>query len=265
MIISQNCILVERFKEEREEYEQYVKHITKEKILIAKEKMNDNDLKVLKLVYQFKICTSDQIAKMVFKHSKSPTKLANNSIKKLFTLGCIDRFFPMINSGSSKTHVVLAPIGARIIEIKQFRRMLVLTQNWKHTVSANDVLAYLFSKYKLLDFKSEMKIEFKNTTIRPDLFVGWKDENKEKYAMFEIDLGTEHMVILNKKVKTYCEYFNSIGFKVDKWQPYENIAIMPTIIFIFNDKERARKLSNYIQKLETTVRFQVFTFDKLNI
>ncbi|MNJ90181.1 hypothetical protein D3C87_77750 [compost metagenome] len=263
MIISQNCILVERFREERKSYEEYVKQITQEKIHLAKIKTNERDIKILKLIYRLRFCTSSQIAKMVFKNQKHPQKLANSSIKKLFMLGCIDRFFPVVEKGSSQTHIVLAPIGARLIEIKGFRKVIALTQNWRHVISCNEIISEIFNKYKLIDSKTEIKIEFKNKILRPDLFAGWENNQKEYFSMFEIDLGTEHMNILTQKIKNYIEYFSTIDFKTDRWQPYENIAIIPEVNFVFNDEHRARKFEGYINRIDSNVKFKVCTFDNL--
>jgi hypothetical protein len=267
VIKCQNWILVERFREDREKYEEYVKKINNEKIMFAKAKINDIDLKTLKLIHQLRIVTSSQVAKIIHRGRSHPFKFANNSLKKLFELGCIDRFYPMANGGSSQSHVVLAPIGARLIDVKGYRKVLVLTQNWRHTVYRNNIFADIYEKYKMIGWKPEILLEWMHNgtdkTLRPDAFIGWNNGEKENFAMFEIDMGTEHMNVLYKKIKDYHEYFNTNTFKTDKWQPYEDVAIIPKVIFVFDDEERANTLDKYLTQFETNISFYSFDFNNL--
>jgi hypothetical protein len=264
MIKCTNWILLDRYKEDRAKYEEYTSRVTKDKIQFASLKTDDDDKNILRLIHKLKVCTSRQVSKIIFRDEKHPIKKCNNKLKKLYELGCIDRFFPAVEKGSPQTHLVLAPIGAHLIEARKFRKIFSLNQNWRHQVFTNEVLAELSNKYEVTKWRGELVVEWinnnKTQTIRSDAFCGWED-GFEKYAMFEIDLSTEHMDELKSKVKQYHNYFNSTEFVKGHWQPKQ--PIIPFVIFVFEDKERANNLHKYVRRFNSNVPFKVMTFDNM--
>lgn len=272
MITCNNWILVERFKGERERYEEYTRRIDVRKVEFARSMVNETEIKMLKLIHKLRICTSGQIARIIFKGRKYWMKYCNNSLRKLFRLGCIDRFFPLTDKGSPQTHVVLAPIGAKLIGVPRFRRIHTLHQNWRHTVFTNEVLAEIVNKYKLTDWMTEIPLRWieGNSTysIRTDAFGGWIDASREEtFAMIEVDMGSEQLSELSVKVRNYHRYFHSNEFKTAPWQPYvENkVAIIPRVIFVLQDEERRKKLSSIIKHLRSDVSFETVSFKSLSL
>lgn len=263
-----NWIIVERYKKEREEYENYTSNITKEKILFAKSKVDKTDLKILSMIHKLKLCTSIQLTKIIYKDEKYGNRYMNNKLRKLFTIGCIDRFFPAREKGTYPTHVVLAPIGAKLIDVSGFKKITFINQKWRHTVSTNEVLANLLYKYKVKFAKMEMWVENnEDFKIRTDMFSSWIQNDKPMFAFFEIDMGTENMSDVTKKVEIYHKYFNSTYFSKATWQPYreKEIAIIPKIIFIFNEETRSKKFDKFISNYESNVKFSTQTFENLDL
>lgn len=273
MLTSENCILIESNKKAREKHEEAIKKSNISYITELRERLDEKDIRILQSISTMKIARSDQIAKIIYKHTKFSNKYANNKLLKLFELGCIDRFEPRapIGKGTNKAHYVLARNGAKILNITGFRTIRKLNQNWRHTVAVNDVLAGLALKYDVFDWRQELKLKyyFKNAEceIRPDCFSYWVDNEKSNYAFFEIDLGTENQDVLNKKINAYHNYFfNSNEFKQHSWQPFNNPVIIP-IIFILNDEKRTTRLNNYylkfIDKYDSKLKCYFTNFENL--
>lgn len=261
---------MDRYKEERIKYEEYTMKIDNEKVAYAKERLQKQDLLILKLLYKFKICTSTQLKSFVYKDKNITNQAFNRRLKRMYQLGCIDRFFPYVDQGTPQTHCVLAPIGARVLEIENFRKVVNLNQNWRHTVEVSQVLSKIHVMKHLRRIKNEMIIKWHEDkkTMRVDSFISWIDNEKEKFAMIEVDMGTEPLITLYEKIKNYISYFNSEEFKYDKWQPYKDkkIAIVPIIIFAVNDKKRENKINAFINKVETgKIKFIIQQIDSLSI
>lgn len=279
MIESNGWLFLNKFPEEREKYEEYLERVTKDKIDLAKSKLDELDIKILKAIRDMKILTSIQITKLTMqKEDKSITKFAsktcNRRLKKLFELGCIDRFFPVLGDGRSMDHmhVVMGPIGAKILDIKGFRRIKFLGQNWRHTIMVNEILANLSVKYEVKDYKKEVKLEWQDGSARdyhqqPDLLINYVAQDKEKFAFIEADMGTEDMDTLVRKVKNYINYFNGEEFKLAYWQPYKqkNIAIIPEIFFIMKYEKDALTLKKKIVKMNSDILFKVTTLEQIKI
>lgn len=160
MIHCKNWILVERYKEQREKYEQYTASMSKSKVEFAITKTNETDIRILKLIHQMKIINSSQIAKIIFKDTKYPVKYCNNHLKKLFELGCIDRFFPLAESGYPQSHVVLAPIGAKLINLENFKKITELSMKWRHTVARSELFSNIFNKKVITEWRPEVTLEW---------------------------------------------------------------------------------------------------------
>jgi len=273
MLISDNCILVESNKRARETHEEAAKNSRISYIQELQEVLDQKDKMILNAVKFMRIARSDQIAKVVYKDTKYANRYTNNKLLKLFKYGCLDRFEPkaQMGKGSNKTHYVLARPGAKLLEIKGFRPMKKLNQKWRHTVAVSDVFAGLAYKYEVYDWRQELKLNYmvgsKEFEIRPDCFAHWVMKDRDNYAFFEADLGTESQDILNKKINAYHDYFfNSNEFKQHSWQPFDNPVIIP-IIFVLNDENRLKKLNNYyvkfIDKHSSKLKCHFTTFEKL--
>lgn len=268
MIKSQNWLLLNRFPKEREKYEEYTSFITKEKVEYAKAKVDEQDLKILKLINTMKISTSQQISRLLFKtHS---IRYTNRRLQKLFELGCIDRFFPLkeFTKRSDFVHVVLGSVGAKLLKIEKFRKIKTLNQNWRHTVMVNEIFSVFSLKFKINSWRREIKISWedhstKKHTQQPDVFVRYVNQNKEKFAFIEMDMGSESIGTLLNKVKNYINYYKTYEFKVANWQPYrkDNIAIIPEIIFIMKYKKDAEILKRRLVKINSDIVFKVIFID----
>lgn len=243
MILCKNHILLDKYKAERIKYEEYIGSITKEKVLYARDQMDAYDLRILKLISELKICTSHQIANLLFKEKNNPVLFSNRRLKKLYRLGCIDRFFPSIDKGRLPTHITLAVIGAKVLEKRGFRRLLILNQNWKHTVAINEVLSH--HKMNHEKFIIEDAIVWNESKIIPDIqLIG---ESSRKFI--EVDMGTETIAVLKEKVENYYDY--SIYNKDTNF----------TVLFACKYEETIKKLEKFVSILPNKNMFQ---FEKIS-
>lgn len=267
MIISDTYLIFPYSKDKFEAYEEKFKRITQEQILLAKESLNELDLEILNLIHNCKITTSLQIQKLT---KVKLDKTIRRRIAKLYDLGCIDAFRPYIQKGTSPIHCVVGPVGARILDIKGFRRMRTLNQNWKHTIAVNETYANLSVKFDVKSWEKELKLTWEDEATRekhqqPDAFIHYiNSKGRTNYAMIEVDMGTESIDVLVEKVKNYIEYFNGNEFKRAKWQPRKNIAIIPEVFFIMKYEKDALKLKTKILKMETNIGFKVLTFESIS-
>lgn len=278
MITSQGWLLVNRYPEETKKYEEYTTIITKEKIQLALLKLNELDFKILNLIKSLKIVTSIQLTRFIYKEEigikKNAIVYTNRRLKKLYELGCIDRFFPLVENtkGLDYVHVVLGPVGSKILKLEKFRRVKSLNQNWRHTVMVNEILSNLSVKFSVTKWKKELKLEWKSGDTKlhnqqPDLFITYTNKKQEKYAFIEADMGTEMLQTLVNKSKKYIEYFNTIDFKRADWQPYkkDNIAILPEVWFIMKYKKDAISLKTKLSKINSNVIFKVVLLDDIKV
>lgn len=278
MIRSEGWLLINRYPEETKKYEEYTSTITREKIQLAQLKLTEVDLKILKVIHQLRITTSAQISRFIYKEETGIKKYAirytNNRLKKLYELGCIDRFFPLLENtkGLDYVHVVIGPVGARVLNIEKFRRVKYLNQNWRHTIMTNEILSNIFIRFNIVSWKKELKLEWKNeladTRIQqPDLFIGYTNNKREKYAFVEADMGTEPIQTLLTKTKRYIEYYNSSEFSKAYWQPHkkDNITILPEVWFIMKYKKDAISLKTKLSKIDSDIVFKVVLLDDIKV
>lgn len=273
MITSDNTVLIEKNKKLRETHEEAIKNSNISYIKEIEQKLDLKDKRILQLINMMKIATTEHISKIIYKDNKFADKLTQKKMRKLFSYGCVDKFAPRlaIGEGSPHNHYVLARPGAKLLDLKKFRPIRKLNQKWRHTVAVSDVFAGLACKYVIYEWKQEMKLNYyvgsKELEIRPDCFAQFTLKDKDNYAFFEIDLGTETQDILNKKIDAYHDYFfKSSEFKKAFWQPFDEPVILP-IIFVLNDEVRLKKLKNYYKKFKekhsSEIKCHFTDFEKL--
>lgn len=278
MVKCKNWLLLNHYPKEKEKYEQYTTTVTREKVEVAVSTLKEKDIQILRLIQKMKIITSIQLARIIFKEGNEVRKFAlqytTARLKKLYELGCIDRFFPISENSKSKdyVHVVMGPVGARVLKIEKFRRIKSLPSHWRHAVMVNDIFSNLYVKFKIVSWLKEIKLEWKNEAtvihnLQPDALIGYTNNKHEKYAFIEADMGTETISTLLGKIKRYIEYYNTMEFKRAFWQPHRknNITILPEVWFIMKYKKDATSLKTKLGKLNSNVIFKVVWIEDIKV
>lgn len=117
--------------------------------------------------------------------------LANRSLRKLFDLHLIDRFFPQVEKGSSLQHVTLSRLGSKVLGVR-YRHFDRLPANHKHTTLVTDF------RIMAREFGWSWGItEYNLGVVRADIFY------PERKTAVEIDLGTEGVKALKAKAVRY--------------------------------------------------------------
>lgn len=233
LIRAEGWQLLDRYPKERLKYEEYISRITMDKVELARLRTDALDIEILKLVSELKICTSKQIIRFLLQNNKAKLKTCSNRLKKLFELGCIDRFFPMTPSGkgTEPVHVVLNLIGAKIIKHDgRFRRTILLNKSWRHTATVNEYLSLMYKDYD--SYKIEDPLIWDETKIVPDI----KFFKDDKEIFVEVDMGTESIILLKDKISKYCDY--------QRWAN-EDIEV----IFVLRYEDTKEKLDRFINQL----------------
>jgi DNA-binding Lrp family transcriptional regulator len=270
MLTSENCVLIERNRKARDTHEEAIRRSNKDYVMEVRKKLDDIDVRILKMVYQMMIATTRQISQIVFKDNPFPDKIAQRRCKKLFEYGCIDRFEPRkaMGEGAPQAHYVLARIGGKILEKKGFKPITKLQLKWRHVVAVNEILVSYANQYKVNEWQTEIKCYIdKQQILRSDAFIGFIKNERDIYALVEVDLGSENMDVLKNKIDQYHKYLTSSDMIKADWQPYEDKPIRPPVLFALNDEKRLKQVENYykkfVEKTNSPIKCTFKLFDNL--
>lgn len=251
MLRCDNVRLLNKYPAERKKYEENFEKVSKEQVFEAKLKCRKIlDMDTLTLISKFRIITSDAIAKVLYKDFVYPEKTANNHLRIMFKLGIVDRFWPEpdATAGSTPTHFILGPVGARILELDGFKRMKEIPQKWRHYVMVSDYYAYFVNKFKVLDWSNEYRLHYKNKKmddqqIKADALI----KTPDIIYLLELDTGSEAIQVLKDKIDAYGEYYAD-HINSAPWQPKIGTKVAPIILFVFKDEKMGFKLREYFIK-----------------
>ena len=132
------------------------------------------------------------MARLFWGHTNHPQKQANRRLRVLYDLHCIDRFFPPVDKGSSKQHIVLDYAGARALELENFYKINDLPLTYYHTT----LVAEFRLQAKLLGFSWGLTEEDLGP-VKADIYY------KRQGLAVEVDTGTETRETLKSKAQRY--------------------------------------------------------------
>ncbi|MEV4076648.1 replication-relaxation family protein [Nonomuraea fuscirosea] len=207
------------------------------------------DRHLLRLVWDLKVLTSHQIARIAF---NDPTT-ARHRLVKLHHLGVLNRFRPKPPVGSAPWHYVLGEIGAVVLAIEDgielsefgYRRERVLaiaySQRLAHTVGTNDVFAQLYGAARRSDgchlhtWWSERRCAAQwGTHVRPDAYGRWIENGRTVDFFLEYDTGTETIGRVVAKLDGYDALTRATG-------------ITTPVLFLTSSRPRESTLQDRLQ------------------
>jgi hypothetical protein len=100
-------------------------------------RITERDLKLLQFVADYRLTTSDQLARVFFQ-ANNAQYLCNKRLRILFDLHCINRFFPPTDKGSSRQHTALDIAGKKILGIDRYTLIKKLPITYKHTIHVTE-------------------------------------------------------------------------------------------------------------------------------
>ena len=160
----------------------------------CKPRITDRDERILRFIYDNRLVTSKQVAKLFWRGCSQSHYLADRRLRILYELHCIDRFFPPapVGEGTNPQHIALDRAGAKVLGLDNFNRLRELPNSYRHHVLA----AEFRLRAKLKGFGTGNK-EQKVGPIRADIY--YPNYN----ICVEIDRGTETYETLERKAKRY--------------------------------------------------------------
>ncbi|PSK89955.1 protein involved in plasmid replication-relaxation [Murinocardiopsis flavida] len=190
--------------------------------LIAR--LTPRDLRIMRLVWQHRVFTTDQLAKLEF----GSYNTAKKRLPVLYRLRALDRFRPWTPVGTAPWHYILDSPGAEILAaehgqtVKQlgYQRDRALTIAYRtsltHTLGLNQFFVDLTSHTRTHDTHlawrttRECQHQF-GDIVRPDAAGRWTDANKAIDFFLEYDTGTEPLRRLADKLDAYHELARITG------------------------------------------------------
>lgn len=174
-------------------------------------RLTERDRQIFRFLSLARITTSEQVARLFWDGSKKAQGLCNRRLRQLYDLQCIDRFFPVVETGSSLQHIVLDRAGAKALGLSHFRRITTLPVSYRHTVYVSSFLASAYS-----NGWGWGKTEYRLGRLIADIYYP-----ALKVAV-EIDTGTQSRQVL-----------------LDKARKYNQTPDLSVIVFVSAVKERA--------------------------
>ncbi|GAA3745352.1 DNA-binding CsgD family transcriptional regulator [Spinactinospora alkalitolerans] len=190
--------------------------------LIAR--LTPRDLRIMRLVHDHRVFTTDQLARLEF----GSYNTAKKRLPVLYALRALDRFRPWTPVGTAPWHYVLDAPGAEILAAEHgqtarefgYRRDRVLTLAYRssltHTLGVNeffvDLTAHTRTHSTRLAWRTARDCEHQfGDIVRPDAAGRWTDANKAIDFFLEYDTGTEPLRRLEAKLDAYHELARLTG------------------------------------------------------
>lgn len=243
-----------------------IKQITKQWVSENVKHITERDMGLLKLLYENKrrLLRRDQIQRL-YPMFESVSVL-NRRLKKLYELYVLDRFYPKVGTGmgSSQQYICLDRAGLILLEIDKYNKPINYDNNgnkalflgWEHKVFLNEYECIIYSLVKdieaqILIYKVEEPILFLDTQLIPDIFLMIEYLGKGYLFYIEIDLGTEDIPYIKKKINSYKDYYLSKQWIMESWTQLFQKPTFPKILFITNDGryKRTETLKSFTSEL----------------
>jgi len=232
-----------------------VKQVTKQWVKENCKNVTERDLELLKVIHQHRILRRDQIQRL---YPRFPsTDFLNKRLKMLYDKHIIDRVYPPvgIGKGSSKQHVCLDRAGVILLGLDSYNKPIsyhkgqkILPLGWEHRVALNEYECRIreFCRSigaRVVYYKTEKPYAYNDTRIIPDITCVISHMNKGYSFFIEVDLGTEDLPYLKKKIDSYMSYKVSNQWHKEKWSRVFKSPKFPKVLVFTEDGRIKRQLS----------------------
>ncbi|MFW5962013.1 MAG: replication-relaxation family protein [bacterium] len=198
-------------------------------------RITERDFEILKFIYENRIVTSYQIAKLFWEGRSNSQGLANRRLRKLYDLHCIDRFFPIKKHGTSCQHLVLDVVGALVLGVNgDFEKLKELPVKYRHSVYTADFIVEARS-FGLINEKVNYFLDGVNVDIYYPQY----------NLVVDIDVGTE-----------------SISYLIQKATKINQIHNIKHLFFVTNGGKKRIKF--FTDNIHTIKRINGCRFNHLN-
>lgn len=223
------------------------------------QEVSDRDRQVLRAVLALRLVTGGQLMRLVF---GSPTatsqnaRIARRCLQRLTEAGLLWRLHRRvggIRAGSSSYVYAVSPAGARALgeSIGRGRQREPSLTFLNHTLAVSEVYVRLYEalyqhKFDELHAETEPRCwrnleDGSSAVLRPDLLVTASTPTEDVWAFVEVDLGTEHVAAVQRKVALYEVHWRS-------GREQARLGGFPQVMWLVPDTRRQRQLRGYLRR-----------------
>lgn len=239
-----------------------VKIITKQWVRENCKNITDRDLGLIKAIYKRRLIRRDQLETLYPEFTS--TDFLNKRLSKLYKQHIIDRTYPPVGlgEGSSKQHICLDRAGAILLGVDKYNKPISsdsygnksLPLGWEHRIALNQyeclvrkVASQLGGRVRY--YRTEQAHTYKDTRVIPDITCFITCNNKGYLFFIEVDLGTEDMPYVKRKLDSYVDYYLSKEWLKEQWAQVFKIPTFPRVLFMTENGriKRQRALEEHIE------------------
>lgn len=230
------------------------------------EQLTDRDLRILDAVERHRLVTTRQIQRLHFpvgQNHKSQTAATKATLRVLHRLqghGLIQtlrRRIGGLHAGSAGYVWYLDSTGAwlqrhRAGRTKRSRYNPPSTEFMRHRVAVGDIAVTLCELDRAgdiqllhLQLEPECWRDFLGphgapVTLKPDLFFAYRVGDWEEYRFVEVDLGSENLQKIGRKIEIYLQHLNT-GREARRW------GVHPSVTWLAPDAPRTQALQTALE------------------
>ncbi len=224
----------------------------------VRESLSDRDLAVIASVEEFRLLSTTQLQALHFDEHASARSAARSTRRVLERLvrdrllARLERRIGGVRAGSAGFVYALGPVGHHLLHGDTSKRWREPSAAFAaHTLAVADVVVDLAHDRRreiadLLTYEAEPACwrDFASPTgttetLKPDLYVVTADIDSEFSWFVEVDLATETVPTLRRKLSAYSAYWES-GLEQDAHD------VFPQVLWIAPDDRRAETISRAI-------------------
>lgn len=198
-------------------------------VLEAASHLTDRDRYICRLILEHQVLTTHQIRQVCFDSQRRTTL----RLAQLHRLRILDRFRPLVPTGSAPHHWILDTVGATIVAAE--RGTDVAELGWRrdkaarvatspqlgHLVGVNGFFCSLLETARhqpdtelVLWWSARRCAARWGQIVRPDGYGVWEQDRKRVAFLLEYDNGTERVARLAEKLQRYRQLFDRADQRV---------------------------------------------------
>ncbi|MBW4717349.1 replication-relaxation family protein [Saccharothrix obliqua] len=192
-------------------------------------RLTPRDRWICRMLWEHRVLTSHQITALAFPSFRS----GRQRLRELHGWGVVDRFRPLVATGTAPMHYVLAPAGATVlaaengVDVKDFgyrhERAFGIAHSLRlaHTVGVNEWFTALVDRARhplpgedvaLTAWWSETRCaRHFGDMVKPDGYGRWRADDRQVEWFLEYDLGTESLPKVAGKITGYAALAQATG------------------------------------------------------
>jgi Replication-relaxation len=247
-----------------------VKQITRQWVRENGHNITQRDIGLLKMLADHRLLRRDQIQTL---YPEFPsTDFLNKRLNILYKKHFIDKIYPSVGlgKGSSKQHICLDRAGIIFLELEGYNKPIrtdkdgskSLPLGWEHVVMVNDYHCKIKEFFKgegngIIKSWTEEPLPYNDTRLIPDIMFIAKYGGKGYLFCIEVDLGTEDVPYVKKKLSSYTDYYLSKMWLGTEWAKVFKTPTFPRVL-LMTENGRTKRVNSLREHVKDSgIRFFV--------